>query len=314
MNSSDQTSAHFLVCARPRAGAESEFAQWPPRLQKAVLAFGGSLSCEFWPPTPPDQEEWVAVMHFESVDVLRQWRTSETYRSLISEAAPLVEGARVTQLVGGAATEFYVQNSATEVIITELKPGKEAAYRDWANRIDQMEGTFPGFRGSYVQPPDPGGTVWTTLLRFDTVEKLNAWLNSPQRASLLRESENLVDRVLVQRVDTSFPGWVPRDPVTGKSPPSWKTAMLVVLVLFPVVMLELKFLSPHLHVLNSALGTLIGNMISVALVTWPLMPLAVAGLGWWMFPEGRPRWVSIAGPAAVGLGYAIELAALWRLL
>jgi antibiotic biosynthesis monooxygenase (ABM) superfamily enzyme len=311
-----EDSAHFLVCARPRAGAEAEFAQWPPRLQKAMLAFDGGLSCEFWPPTPPDQDDWVGALRFESVDALRGWRTSEPYRRLIAEAEPLVEGGRVTQLAGGAATEFYVQNSATEVIVTELKPGKEAEYRDWANRIDQMEGTFPGFRGSYVQPPDPGGTVWTTLLRFDTVEKLNAWLNSPQRASLLKESENLVDRVVVQRVDTSFPGWVPRDPVTGKSPPSWKTAVLVVMVLFPVVMLELKFLTPHLvRILNPAVATLIGNAISVALVTWPLMPLvAIKLFGWWLYPEGRPQWVSVAGPFAAALVFAIEIAVFWRLL
>jgi antibiotic biosynthesis monooxygenase (ABM) superfamily enzyme len=307
---------NLLVCARPRAGAESEFAQWPPRLQKALLSFGGALSCEFWPPAPPDQEEWVGALRFESVDALRRWRTSETYRNLIAEVAPLVEGGRVTQLVGGAATEFYVQNSATEVIVTELKPGKEAEYRDWANRIDQMEGTFPGFRGSYVQPPDPGGTVWTTLLRFDTVEKLNAWLNSPQRAALLKESEGLVDRVVVQHVDTSFPGWVPPDPVTGKSPPDWKTAMLVTLMLFPVVALELKFLTPRLlAALNPALATIIGNAVSVGLVTWPLMPLvAIKAFSWWLYPDGLPRWVRFAGPAAVLLGYAIEVAVFWRVL
>jgi antibiotic biosynthesis monooxygenase (ABM) superfamily enzyme len=314
MNATDRGSANFLVCARPRAGAEAEFAQWPPRLQKALLAFEGCLSCEFWPPTPPDQEEWVGVMRFESIDALRRWRTSETYHALLSESAPLVEGAQMTQLLGGAATEFYVQNSATEVIVTDVKPGKEVEYRDWANRIDQMEGTFPGFRGSYVQAPDSGDNVWTTLLRFDTVEKLNVWLTSPQRASLLRESEDLVDRVLLHRVDTSFPGWVPRDPVTGKSPAAWKTAMLVVLVLFPIVMLELGFLSPHLRIFNSALATLIGNMISVGLVTWPLMPIAIAAFGWWLFPAGRSRWTGIAGTAAVVLGYTIELAIFWRLL
>lgn len=309
-----QSSAHFLLAARPRAGAESDFAQWASRLQKAMLAFKGGLSCEFWPPAPPDQEEWVATMRFESIDALRAWRTSETFRGLITEGEPLIEGGHFTQLVGGAATEFYVQNSATEVIVTELKAGKEAEYRDWAKRTDEMEGTFPGFRGSYVQAPEPGENVWTTLLRFDTVDQLNAWLNSPQRAVLLKESEGLTNRVLVHRVDTSFPGWVPHDPVTGKSPPDWKTAILVVMVLFPIVMLELKFLSPHLRILNSALATLIGNSISVALVTYPLMPIAIKAFRWWLFPDGRPSWVSLAGPLAAALIFAIELAVFWRLL
>ena len=109
---------------------------------------------------------------------------------------------------------------------------------------------------------------------------------------------------------------MPPDPVTGKSPPNWKTAMLVTLMLFPVVALELKFLTPRLlAVLNPALATIIGNAISVGLVTWPLMPLvAIKAFGWWLYPDGLPRWVRFAGPAAVLLGYAIEVAVFWRVL
>lgn len=306
--------ARLLVCARPKAGAEAAFAQWPSRVQQAMLAFPGSRSCEFWPPTPPDQETWVGVLRFDSIDAMRAWRTSEVSRALVREAAPLAEGGQITEIAGGASAEYYVQNSATEVIVTEVKRGMEQAYRDWAGRIDEAESSFPGYRGSYVQPPEGGENVWTTLLRFDTVEKLNAWLGSPQRARLLKDSEALTDRVLVHRVDTSFPGWVPPDPVTGAAPPGWKTAMLVVLVLFPIVMLELKFLNPPLRPLNSALGTLIGNAISVALVTWPLMPLAITGFGWWLYPGNRPKWVALAGALAVLGGFAIEVAIFWRLL
>ncbi len=253
-------------------------------------------------------------MRFETLDALRSWRVSQLYRDLVAEAQPLVEGGRITELTGGAATEFYVQNSATEVIVTEVKAGKETEYRDWANSIDKLESTFPGFRGSYMQPPTAGETAWTTLLRFDTIEKLNGWLNSAARAALLKESEGLVDRVLVHRVDTSFPGWVPRDPVTGKSPSIWKTASLVLLTLFPVVMLELKFLTPRLHALPPALGTFVGNAVSVALTTWPLMPLAIKAFHAWLFPENQPRWLVLASPALLIACYVAEIALLWRLL
>jgi antibiotic biosynthesis monooxygenase (ABM) superfamily enzyme len=310
----NESSAHFLISARPRAGAESDFAQWAPRLQLAALAYPGNLSCEFWPPTPPDQEEWTAVLRFGSIDALRSWRVSETYRGLIAAAEPLVEGGRLTQLIGGAAAEFYVQNSATEVIVTDVKPGKEAEYRDWANRIDQVESGFPGFRGSYVQPPAQGETSWTTLLRFDTVAKLNGWLESPQRRDLLAETDDMVDRVMVHRVDTSFPGWVPRDPITGKPPSMWKTAALVLLTLFPVVMLELKFLMPYLQSIPLSPRTFIGNAISVALTTWPLMPLAIRFFHAWLFPENQPRWLVLTSPAILIVCYAIEIVVLWRLI
>jgi hypothetical protein len=311
---SDGTSVNLLLCARPKAGAEREFAQWPQRLQAAVLAHPGSVSCEFWPPAPPEQEEWAAVLRFQNVDAQRAWRVSERYRGLLKDVEPFVEGGRVTTLSGGATTEFYTQNSATEVIVTEVKPGKEADFRDWAARIDNLESTFPGFRGSYVQPPEGGDNVWTTLVRFDTVEKLNAWLESPQRESILKEGSDLVERFLAHRVDTSFPGWVPADPATGKPPNMWKTASLVLLVLFPVIMLELKFLNPRLHALNPALGTFIGNAISVSLTTWPLMPLAIRLFHAYLFPENQPKWLVLTSPLLLAACYAAEIAIFWRLL
>jgi hypothetical protein len=68
-------------------------------------------------------------------------------------------------------------------------------------------------------------------------------------------------------------------------------------------------------VLNPALATIIGNAISVGLLTWPLMPLvAIRAFKWWLYPAGLPRWVRFAGPISVLLGYAIEVAVFWRVL
>jgi antibiotic biosynthesis monooxygenase (ABM) superfamily enzyme len=94
----------------------------------------------------------------------------------------------------------------------------------------------------------------------------------------------------------------------------WKTACLVLLTLFPVVMLELRFLNPHLEELNPALRTLIGNALSVALTTWPLMPLAIYGFHAWLFPESKPRWLVMTMPIVLVLCYVVEIAVLWHLL
>lgn len=119
------------------------------------------------------------------------------------------------------------------------------------------------------------------------------------------------------RLATAFPGWVPIDPMTGKGPPNWKTAMLVLLGLFPVVMLELKFLSPKLSLLgiHASLATFIGNSISVAVTSFFTMPWCVRWFGWWLFPEkGLEKRLTTKGLAILGLLYAVEIIALWRLL
>jgi antibiotic biosynthesis monooxygenase (ABM) superfamily enzyme len=79
-------------------------------------------------------------------------------------------------------------------------------------------------------------------------------------------------------------------------------------------MLELRFLNPHLKSLNPALGTFIGNAISVALTTWPLIPLAIWGFSAWLYPENKPRWLVMTMPVVLVLCYLIEITLLWNLL
>ena len=78
---------------------------------------------------------------------------------------------------------------------------------------------------------------------------------------MLKESQAFIEHEQLMRLATSFPGWVPIDPMTGKGPPNWKTALLVILGLFPIVMLEMRFLSPILSALglHASLATFIGN-------------------------------------------------------
>jgi uncharacterized protein len=303
----------LLLCARVRAGSEAEFAQWQARWQTAALA-AGAESVEFWPPAPPDQLEWVAVARFASIASLQKWRRGDDNRTLVENVAPLVEGGMVMQLAGQAAVDYSVKHGVTMVIVTEIKPGREAEYRAWAERIQKLQAKFPGYIGSFVQPPQHKETGWTTVLRFDSSANLDHWLKSKERAAILKEGEDLTEGFRAQRVDTSFPGWVPTDPATGKPPNMWKTACLILLTLFPVVMLELRFLNPPLAELNSALRTFIGNALSVALTTWPLMPLAIWGFSAWLFPENKPRWLVQTMPVVLVLCYLAEIALLWHLL
>ena len=149
---------------------------------------------------------------------------------LLEDAAPLLAEKSSIEV---EVKETESDGGVVEVIITQVKPGKEAAYREWETKIQQAQSKFPGYRGSYVQPPVAGELGWTTLMRFDTTEQLDRWLKSPERAALVKEAESLVDYAHLQQMGTSFPGWFPTDPKTGKGPPNWKAAMLVLLGLFP---------------------------------------------------------------------------------
>ncbi len=257
----------------------------------------------------------MAVARFGSIDALRKWRRGEQNRKLVEQVAPLVEGGLVMQLVGQAAVDYSVKHGVTMVMVTEIKPGKEAAYRAWADRIQKLQATFPGYIGSFVQPPQHKETGWTTVLRFDSAAHLEGWLKSDARAAMVKESEDLVEGFHAQRVDTSFPGWVPNDPVTGKPPNMWKTAGLILLTLFPARHAgDSVSQSASWRCSTRRSRTFIGNAITVALTTWPLMPLAIWGFSAWLFPENKPRWLVMIMPLVLVLCYLIEIALLWTLV
>ena len=304
----------LLLYARVKPGSEDAFALWQARLQAAVLESGGCLSAELWPPNPLGHPEAVTLLRFAGVADLERWRNSEQRRAMDVEAGSMLEGGRISEITGGA--EYRLLSSVTEVIVTDIKAGKEAEYRTWADRMQKEQARFEGFGGSYVQPPRNGTTGWTTLLRFDTPEHLQRWLDSPERGALLAEGDAIVDRTVLHRVDSSFPGWIPADPATGKPPNEWKTSALVLLCLYPVVMLELRFLNPFTRgFLPPALATFVGNVISVSLVTRPLMPLAIRGFAKWLFfVDRQPRWLEVAFPFVLAACYIVEIAVFWRLL
>jgi antibiotic biosynthesis monooxygenase (ABM) superfamily enzyme len=309
MNTPSSGSAAILAAKfHLRQGVENEFAAWQARALTSAAGAKGFLNSQVLP--SGDGLSWTVNLRFGNSEQLDAWRNSEKWHSLIKQAQPLIAEKSSLEV---EVQEGGPDGGVVEVIITQVKAGKEAAYRDWETRIQQAQSKFPGYRGSHVQPPVSGELGWTTLMRFDTAEHLDKWLKSPERAALVREAEPLVEYTHLQQMGTSFPGWFPTDPKTGKGPPNWKAGMLVLLGLFPIVMLETRFLKLPV---NPSLGMFIGNVISVAMTTYLTMPPFIKIFRWWLFPksEASKAGVNAAGTAVVFLLYAILVAALWHLL
>jgi uncharacterized protein len=211
-------------------------------------------------------------------------RRSTTGVASIRSASPTFARGRILGGENGTpglleeeASEPYEDGTVTEVVTAYVKPDKIGEYTEWAAKIHKVEAQFPGYRGGFLQPPTSASqSYWTTLVRFATPEQLDAWLSSSERQKLLCEHDALVSSWSHHRMPSSFAAWFPADQTGGASPPAWKQSMIVVLMLFPIVMAEIRFLSPWTHGLNPSLATFIGNVISVVLLAWPFMPLAIA--------------------------------------
>jgi antibiotic biosynthesis monooxygenase (ABM) superfamily enzyme len=292
-------------------GAHAAFSRWQARLTHAATVQPGFLSIEFIP-LQAGSCEWRVVQCFRAPGLLDAWLAAPSRRRLLEEGANWVDGTYGDE----SAPDFHGSSSVTEVIVTAVQQGREPAFYAWCEAIQAAQGEFPGYMGTLVQaPPSAAQPVWTTLVRFSKPEQLDAWLFSSRRRALLDRSEGLVESWKSHRMPSSFAGWFPGGQPEQGASAAWKQAAIVLLVLFPAVMLELRFLSPRLAGLNPAIATFIGNAISVALVTWPLAPLAIRSLRWWLRPDpaGRTRAEILGGATVIAL-YGIELGTFWSFL
>lgn len=306
----------IVVKVKPRPGLVAEFASWHARMFTAAAGVAGFISAEVNAPAPSGPPEWNIIQRFQSAADLRAWLGTQQHRHLLDEARLLVDETDPLALQEVEVAQAPGDGLVTEVVTTYVKSDKDHEYRQWAERVHGAEAQFPGYRGGFLQPPASSQQrYWTTLVKFATPEQLDAWLGSEIRRKLLSEHGAVVRSWEHHRLPDSFAAWFPRDPATGGSPSSWKQSMLVLLMLFPVVALQLHFIRPLLHGLNSVSATFVGNIISVSLLSWPLMPITVASMRWWLLPQkGASRRIDLVGTILILALYASELTVLSFLL
>ncbi|MFO1414030.1 MAG: hypothetical protein U1F10_09035 [Burkholderiales bacterium] len=314
-NAQPSGTAKIVTALRARPGHDSRMVAWNGRVVAALEKSAGYAGREVVPPQTEGLGEWLFVTRFETLADAVAWRRGAACAQLRADIADALEIDGYAELAGEAAARFHVENSVTEVIIEEVRAGCEDRYRAWSSRMEEAQAKLPGYQGGYTQPPPTGSRHWTTLLRFATVDDLNRWLASPERQALLREAAPLVERAIAHRVNTAFPGWAPTDAASGKPPPDWKTTMLVLLGLYPIVAIEIAWLMQHLAGLKPAVAGFIGNAISVTLVAYGTMPLLVRWMGWWLFPRPEVATrLTLLGVALIAVLYAIEIAVFWNVL
>jgi antibiotic biosynthesis monooxygenase (ABM) superfamily enzyme len=298
--------------------ADIELEKFTPCLVKLMVSGArapGFWSAEIGPPEKAGSEEWHLVQRFRSPEEAEAWKSSSVRTNEINDIQKTFTGKTIA-----ITDEIQLANDKNEVstaIVTDLKPGMEDAYFAWELKMQSVQAAFPGYRGAYIQPPvanRPG--QWATLLRFDSPEALERWLAAPQRIELVQQGQAFIKSTQLTQVNNAFPGWFPVD-AQGNAPPNWKTAQLVVLGLFPIVMLQIKFLNPYyagLNQISPVIGNVINMIISCSCVTWITMPQFIKLYGFWLFPEKSTPKGNLLGQLAV-LGFlALESALLWHLL
>lgn len=280
----ESTATSFEIVSGDKVNT-ADFSKWLTDFAYGALALKGFFSAEIIPPEISDNEArpviWHVVHRFHNEELCTVWLNStERKIQLDTLAAEFKEHVQERTV----SSSFNGHGSSIVAIETYVAPGKEDSYFQWKRKLEATQSSFPGYKGSYLQAPVPGrDNYWSSILRFCSPADLEFWLHSEQRLSLVKENKEFEASTRAQFIGSTFPGWEPT--ISGKPvTPAWKTACLVVLVLYPLLVMQRHFLLPLLAGLNAALAVAITSVCSVAVVSLIGMPFLVKKFTWWLLP------------------------------
>jgi antibiotic biosynthesis monooxygenase (ABM) superfamily enzyme len=278
----ERSQATVVIAQRIKQGREGDVRHWQEDVNRAVAEFAGYLGNDVAPSA--DDDEWTVVYRFDSKPHLESWLTSKQRSELIGRGAGLFDGpASQNVLVGKDESDLV-----TVVVSHPVNPSDEDAFLAWHERVADAERGFAGFRGAELFPPVTGiQEEWTALYRFDSDEHLDAWLESAERQRLLDEGKRFKNFSL-KRISAPFGSWFASagGEGGGEAPAQWKTALSVLVGLYPTVVLLTLAISELWKKAELWESLLIGNILSVALLTWVVMPVVTRALRFWLEPEG----------------------------
>lgn len=131
--------AVLLATAKIRPGMENDFQTWQVHHQEVITKFPGFLSSDMIPPASPDQTEWTIVLNFQTPDQLRLWQESPERAALLTETIPFLGGGNLGTVISEGRSEQKPESNVTEVILSKIKPGMDAQYREWCVRIQDAQ-------------------------------------------------------------------------------------------------------------------------------------------------------------------------------
>jgi antibiotic biosynthesis monooxygenase (ABM) superfamily enzyme len=172
----------------------------------------------------------------------------------------------------------------TVTIARRVAPGREADFEDFSSALTRAATQHAGFLGAGMLRPGHVGEPWHVVFRFDTLEHLQAWEFSAERAELLAAGEDLVHSTDEHRV-TGLEPWFALPSRTAPAPPRWKMFAVSVVAIFVLQLVFNLLLLPL--ALPVVLRVALVAVAVTALMTWLVMPRVALLLQDWLYAPPR---------------------------
>jgi hypothetical protein len=291
--------ATAIASHRVHPDKAAEYIAAQTAITDAARRFPGFVGTEVLRPVIGIQEEWVAIFRLESNRAMKQWLESPMRRQLTERIeTSLLEPSRMLILASDENSEPPVAMVFTHRVARE----RVADYLAWRRKAIAAQAHFPGYLATEFFEPHGKQDEWVDVVRYSSLKDLENWMESKERRDLIDELDTIVESRHAHRV-TGLEGWfaVNRADTPINVPPPWKQALTVLFALYPTVM-ALTFLNPLWQNRSLPVQMLFGNILSVALLTWLIMPAVSRLLGFWLESPTRDWKNEALGLSTVAIG------------
>ena len=199
---------------------------------------------------------------------------------------------------------------ASAVIVQRVPAESADWFMQWQQRVTATVEQFPGYSGTDIYPPSEKRQEWVAVLHFLDDPALQKWLDSSERTDLLKELREKIGEFQLERITGGFAEWFVEHTPSAQRTPGWKMVMTVVLALYPTVMLLHLAFHKLWDSLNTgmALSMLFGNMMSVSILQWIVMPQLTKIVAPWLNASGmQGRTLTIIGALVIVVLWAISV-------
>ena len=180
------------------------------------------------------------------------------------------------------------ERGATAVITHRVHEGQHAGYDAWLNEIGPLCRGSAGYLDLQIIRPVAGITAtYTIVIRFDTREHLESWMNSVDRKRLIEKVRPLLAHDDDFFIRSGLDFWFTPEGAKARVPVRWKQFLVTWSAIYPLVLVMPLVVVPVLRRLglpqNHYLDILCVTGVVVSLMVYCVMPRYTKLIHRWLF-------------------------------
>lgn len=180
-----------------------------------------------------------------------------------------------------------MNDSVTLLIQHQVRADARADYEAWLKDIAQAARAFPGHQGVSIIRPHAAGAPYAALLRFDSPEHLNGWIESPLRRRFIERAEPWLLSEQASEIQTGLEYWFTPPSVAPLHAKPFKQFLVTLSAIYPLTQIVPWLLQPVLALEPlrrwPPLQGLVVVMAIVWLMVYVIMPRYTRLVSRWLF-------------------------------